>query len=236
LGTADQLLNQHAGRAGLRRQELLALLARQRGTRTTNALNPTRQQTSTNGFQIPQIKPPEIPKFDLGSLFSSAAGSAAGGGAGIGGGSRGGSSSGLGGVVGSFLGDGSAQSGVVGAAMSKLGTWYLWGGKGRPEDGGRVDCSGLTGFAYRRMGIEIGPDTYTQVNKGVQVSVNDLRKGDLVFSYWGADGKAGPGHVSMVVEDGNRATAKVIQAPQTGEQVKITGVPRDYVMVKRILH
>ncbi|SHY53547.1 Uncharacterised protein [Mycobacteroides abscessus subsp. abscessus] len=55
LGTADQLLNQHAGRAGIRRQELLALLARQRGTRTTNALNPTRQQTSTNGFQIPQI-------------------------------------------------------------------------------------------------------------------------------------------------------------------------------------
>ncbi len=241
LDAAGNLVGSHAGTVSARQQALLALLARQqRGGATLGQLLGGSGQAGSgggtgggSGFSMPQISAPQLPKMDLGSLISGAMGGVGNAGGRGGGGPSGTPVGGPGG--GSFMGDGSTQGGVVDAAMTKLGSWYLWGGKGGPEHNGRVDCSGLTGFAYRKFGIDIGPDTYTQINKGVQVPVNDLRKGDLIFSNFGANNKPGPGHVSMVMEDGNRATARVIQAPDTDQRVQITRVPQGNVVVKRIL-
>ncbi|HAT1354552.1 TPA: C40 family peptidase [Corynebacterium striatum] len=79
---------------------------------------------------------------------------------------------------------GSAQGrAAVAAAMSKLGTPYVWGGTGN----GGFDCSGLTQWAWRQAGVEI-PRTAESQTVGRQVSADELQPGDLVV--W-------DGHVAM---------------------------------------
>ena len=84
----------------------------------------------------------------------------------------------------SSAGAGSEQGkAAVAAAMSKLGTPYVWGGTGS----GGFDCSGLTQWAWRQAGVEI-PRTAEAQTVGRQVSANELQPGDLVV--W-------DGHVAM---------------------------------------
>lgn len=128
----------------------------------------------------------------------------------------------------------SLRGALVNAAAEKLGTIYLWGGKGGPADGGRVDCSGLTGYAYRKFGMDIGPDTFSQIAKGVQISPRDIKPGDLIFSNFGSQGgNPGPGHVVMATGYGENS--RVIEAPGRGQQVQISGMPSGRIVVKRYL-
>ena len=84
----------------------------------------------------------------------------------------------------SSTGEGSSQGkAAVAAAMSKLGTPYVWGGTGN----GGFDCSGLTQWAWRQAGVEI-PRTAEAQTVGRQVSANELQPGDL--GVW-------DGHVAM---------------------------------------
>lgn len=106
---------------------------------------------------------------------------------------------------------------AVKAALSKLGTEYLWGSKG-PD---RFDCSGLTQWSWRQAGINLGPDTYSQVLQGVPVT--DVRAGDLVFPA-NEIGPHGPGHVQLAIGDG-----KVIEAPGRGMTVRVVALPAAYV-------
>ncbi|MFG1754907.1 C40 family peptidase [Streptosporangium sandarakinum] len=109
-------------------------------------------------------------------------------------------------------------------AMRALGTPYQWGGacedpKTRPTNPGRqnCDCSSLLQAAYRSAGITLPRTTFEQVKVGRRVNIGEVAPGDLVFSA-GSDGTpARPGHVAMYVGGG-----KVIQAPRTGEVVKLT--------------
>ena len=131
------------------------------------------------------------------------------------------------------LGDGTVGSEAVNAASEKLGLMYKWGGKGGPADGGRVDCSGLTHWAYQKLGIEIGSDTYTQITKGVQVSPADIRPGDLIFCEFGEGGTPGPGHVVMATGFGSQS--KIIEASHTGAPVAFGVMPRGQIVVKRMV-
>lgn len=76
-------------------------------------------------------------------------------------------------------------------------TNYVWGGNSLS---GGVDCSGLVQQAYRQLGISIPRTTYQQAKFGKQVSVKDIRPGDLVFynNY---------GHVGIYVGNGKIAHA-----------------------------
>lgn len=132
-----------------------------------------------------------------------------------------------------LAGDGTLGSAVVNAASEKLGLMYKWGGKGGPADGGRVDCSGLTHWAYAKFGIDIGPDTYTQITKGVQISPNQIRPGDLIFCNFGEGGTPGPGHVVMAT--GYGAQSKIIESSHTGAPVAFGTMPRGQIVVKRIV-
>ena len=130
--------------------------------------------------------------------------------------------------------NGTLKNAIVNAAAEKLGTIYKWGGKGGPADGGRVDCSGLTGYAYRKFGIDIGPDTFTQITKGVQVSPNDIQPADLIFCNFGSQGgNPGPGHVVMAT--GYGANSRVIEASTAGAPVAFGSMPSGRIVVKRIL-
>jgi cell wall-associated NlpC family hydrolase len=108
---------------------------------------------------------------------------------------------------------------AVAAALSKLGRPYVWGAKGPSV----FDCSGLTGWAWRQAGVQLGPDTYTQVNQGVAVPAGEVRAGDLIFPKSSYDGR-GPGHVMLAI-----SSTQVVHAPQTGDVVRITALPPSFV-------
>jgi len=58
-----------------------------------------------------------------------------------------------------------------------LGKRYIWA-----EEGPYCfDCSGLTYFTYGSMGIEIPRVAREQFRKGIPISKDELKKGDLVF-------------------------------------------------------
>jgi peptidoglycan DL-endopeptidase CwlO len=105
------------------------------------------------------------------------------------------------------------------AALSKQGTPYAWGAKG-PD---RFDCSGLTQWAWAQAGVDLGPDTYSQVTQGVPVAPGDVRAGDLIFPKGSFDGR-GPGHVQLAI-----SPTEVVHAPQTGDVVRIAPMPSAYV-------
>lgn len=82
---------------------------------------------------------------------------------------------------------------AVDAAMSQLGTPYVWGGT---QPGG-FDCSGLVQWAYRQAGVEL-PRTAEEMTVGAQVTADQLQPGDLAV--W-------DGHVAMYIGDGHMIEA-----------------------------
>lgn len=118
-----------------------------------------------------------------------------------------------------------ATKGVVGAAQQWLGTPYAWGGGGPsgPSRGfGRgantvgFDCSSLLQYAYAKQGKKIPRVTYDQFKSGTVVPQAAMQPGDAVFFH---PGPRGPEHVGIYVGDG-----KYIQAPKTGDVVKISNL------------
>ncbi len=94
---------------------------------------------------------------------------------------------------------------AVRAALSRLGTPYVWGATG-PD---RFDCSGLVQWSYARAGIRLRRTTYEQIHDGVPVVPSQVRPGDLVFPH--------TGHVQLAIGGG-----LVVEAPQPGSVVQIS--------------
>ena len=94
---------------------------------------------------------------------------------------------------------------AVRAALSRLGSPYVWGATG-PD---RFDCSGLMQWSYGRAGIHLTRTTYDQIHQGVPVARSEVRPGDLVFPH--------TGHVQMALGGG-----LVVEAPQPGSVVQIS--------------
>jgi cell wall-associated NlpC family hydrolase len=98
-------------------------------------------------------------------------------------------------------------SALVAFLRAQLGDRYVYGGNG-PD---AWDCSGLTRAAYlRAYGMILPRTSEAQSLKGHQVSLSELRVGDLVF--WGV----GPGlayHVGVYIGNGKYIAA---QNPSVG--------------------
>lgn len=99
--------------------------------------------------------------------------------------------------------------GVVGAAMSKLGSPYSWGAAG-PD---AFDCSGLMYWAYEQMGKSIPRTSSAQVSGGTPVSPDALQPGDIVGYF------SGVSHVGMYIGDG-----KIVHASDYGIPVQVVSV------------
>jgi len=125
---------------------------------------------------------------------------------------------------------------VVRAALQMRGIPYSWGGggpggpsKGIAQGANTVgfDCSGLVQYAFAKYGVNVPRVTYDQFRAGTPVPVNAMKPGDLVFFHPGSNG---PGHVGIFIGNG-----KFLQAPQTGDLVKISNLAdrSDLVGVRR---
>ena len=67
--------------------------------------------------------------------------------------------------------------GVVATAMHFLGVPYMWGGTSIKS----ADCSGMALCAYFMSGILLPRNTSQQVKAGVEISLDALEPGDLLF-------------------------------------------------------
>jgi hypothetical protein len=102
---------------------------------------------------------------------------------------------------------------AVAIAMRYLGIKYTWAGAS-PKTG--FDCSGFTMYVYAKLGIHLSHYSGDQWNEGYRIDRAHLRPGDLVFFHQSKDG---PQHEGMYV-----ANDKFIQAPHTGDVVKISSL------------
>ena len=109
-------------------------------------------------------------------------------------------------------GSGSA-AGAASAAMSKLGSPYVWAAAG-PDT---FDCSGLVMWAFAQVGRSMPHSTYVYAGMGVDVPLDQLQVGDLVFG-------SGDGHMGIYV-GGN----SFVHAPRSGDVVKVTSM-NDYAV------
>ncbi|MEU9015481.1 bifunctional lytic transglycosylase/C40 family peptidase [Streptomyces sp. NPDC048479] len=115
-------------------------------------------------------------------------------------------------------------------AQQKLGTKYLWGGNGTPEQGGRFDCSGLTQAAYQTVGIELPRVANDQYNAGEHPSRDELLPGDLVFFSDDLTNSRAIRHVGLYVGGGY-----MIDAPYTGAVIRFDKIDTpDYFGATRV--
>ncbi|WWR48970.1 bifunctional lytic transglycosylase/C40 family peptidase [Streptomyces sp. SCSIO 30461] len=115
-------------------------------------------------------------------------------------------------------------------AQSRLGTPYLWGGNGTPEQNGRFDCSGLTQAAYRTVEIELPRVANDQYNAGPHPSRDELLPGDLVFFSDDLGNSRAIRHVGLYVGGGY-----MINAPFTGAVIRFDKIDTpDYFGATRV--
>ena len=105
---------------------------------------------------------------------------------------------------------------LVELAKSKLGCKYVWGATG-PNT---FDCSGLTSWCYKQLGIAIPRTSLAQSKSGKAVSKSELQPGDLLF--WKTT-SAEVGHVGMYVGNG-----QFIHAPNKSKPVKYDSLSSSY--------
>nr|WP_255697953.1 C40 family peptidase [Tessaracoccus sp. ZS01] len=99
---------------------------------------------------------------------------------------------------------------VVNAALSKVGKRYVWGTSGENT----FDCSGLTSWAYRQVGVNLSRSSRTQWSSaGFKVSKSELQPGDLVFYY------SPVSHVGIYIGNG-----KIVDAANPRSGVRVAGL------------
>ncbi|MEU0830093.1 C40 family peptidase [Streptomyces sp. NPDC005969] len=93
-------------------------------------------------------------------------------------------------------------------AASKKGSPYRYGATG-PH---RFDCSGLTQYAFKKVGKKLPRTAQQQYNKTRHVSASKRKRGDLVFFHWGRNVY----HVGIYAGRG-----KIWHSPKTGSVVRL---------------
>jgi cell wall-associated NlpC family hydrolase len=106
---------------------------------------------------------------------------------------------------------------AIAVAAQYLGTPYHFGGAS-PASG--FDCSGLAQYAYGQSGVALPRVAADQFKVGQPVDRASLQPGDLVFFQ---DSTGYIHHVGMYLGDD-----KFIQAPHTGDVVKISSLDEPY--------
>jgi cell wall-associated NlpC family hydrolase len=108
---------------------------------------------------------------------------------------------------------GAPVDGVVGVASRYIGMPYVWGGAS-PQTS--FDCSGLTQWSYRQVGVRLPRTAQEQHDATAPVASHDLRPGDLVFFRNTYPSREPITHVGLYVGDG-----MMINAPSEGKSISV---------------
>ncbi len=107
---------------------------------------------------------------------------------------------------------------VVAFAKNYLGTGYSYGSSS-PSG---FDCSGFVMYVFKqKLGISLDHSSRAMSLVGSEVSVNELKAGDLVF--FSTYSTSGVGHVGIYISDGN-----FIHASSGKGRVCISNLSEDY--------
>lgn len=99
---------------------------------------------------------------------------------------------------------------LIGVAEDQMGKGYARGGIGPNA----FDCSGLVLYCAREaLGVDLPRTSYDQASCGVDVSMKDIQRGDLLF--WGS--RSGAYHVGIYLGDG-----EYIHAAGRGKGVRVS--------------
>ncbi len=107
---------------------------------------------------------------------------------------------------------------VIAIAKRKLGRRYVWGAAGSNA----FDCSGLTSYVYKKIGIRIPRVARRQARFGKYVPRSKLRPGDLVFFDTNFR-RRGIDHVGIYLGNG-----KFIHASSARRRVIITSLNKPF--------
>lgn len=94
-----------------------------------------------------------------------------------------------------------ARRDVINEAWKYYGGAYVWGGEVLGEG---VDCSGFVLRLYEQFGVNLHRVSAEQATDGVEVSLAQMRPGDLIFYHGYRDGGVteGVGHVAIYMGNG----------------------------------
>jgi cell wall-associated NlpC family hydrolase len=98
---------------------------------------------------------------------------------------------------------------AVQAALTRIGSPYVWGGGGP----GSFDCSGLVQWAFAQAGVFLPHSSYALAAGGQPVSVDQMQPGDVVAQYSDAS------HVGIYIGDGLMVHASTYGIPVRVESV-----------------
>jgi cell wall-associated NlpC family hydrolase len=101
-------------------------------------------------------------------------------------------------------------------ALAMVGAPYRYGG----VDPAGFDCSGLVHYSFRKIGIALPRETHSLRKIGIEIEMDDLAKGDLVF--FDQEGKKSS-HVGIYLGDG-----RFVHAPSTGGKVRADKIDLTY--------
>lgn len=105
---------------------------------------------------------------------------------------------------------------VVRTAYAYRGVPYHFGGTSRNG----FDCSGFTGYVYRKKGVSLPRTAAEQFSRGKRVSSKELKAGDLVFFH---TTRRGVSHVGIYAGEG-----KFVHASSGGGRVRVDSLSSGY--------
>ncbi|MEV7902174.1 C40 family peptidase [Streptomyces anulatus] len=114
---------------------------------------------------------------------------------------------------------GGGISGAISFARQQLGDRYILGAEG-PD---AWDCSSLMQAAFSKAGVKLPRVTYDQINKGVEVPIDEVKTGDLVFY-------KDLSHVGLYTGNG-----KVLEAANPGKGVIEGPMYSKFTRARRVL-
>ena len=112
---------------------------------------------------------------------------------------------------------------MIELAKSKIGNSYVWGATG-PNS---FDCSGLTQYLHKQVGINIPRTSGEQSKSGKSVSRDNIQAGDLIF--FDTMGKGRVSHVGFMI-----SSTRMIHASSPKNGIKYDDITSKYYKSKYI--